>query len=427
MLQVLSVTFCMASLAAWPHLRAKGDKLAGAGAWNTPGAVSPARSRAIGHRPRRGRPRRRAAPCPTCGAVPGKGRPRPRVALSPAYNSSAKGGSSHAMYVHVPTKLLLDQQLPTTAKLTAMVMQLPAARDRSPRTLQALTGLSRHTVLRALAHLHAGGWLTPAPGPSPSPLTTVPADLLTDQRLGAREKLLYVRLRLAQPLGPTSYRTLAALTGLSLNPAKQAIRLLAETGWLHVSQRHQHAPLELALRNPLAQHRASSIAAVRRRLNNAVNKGEALMREFLSLLIASEEFEDDASPGFLINPYTGEEMQLDRYYPPHVAFEYQGAQHFTTTERFPSEEDLRKQQARDYIKRGICEARSIHLITIQAEDLSLEIIRQKVTGLLPLRSLEGQEDLIRFLERAGKAYREKADLPFPVRRGIRSSNPESFA
>lgn len=41
----------------------------------------------------------------------------------------------------------------------------------------------------------------------------------------------------------------------------------------------------------------------------------------------------NASPGYLINPYTGERMQFDRYYPPGVAIEFQGAQHDGPTKR----------------------------------------------------------------------------------------------
>lgn len=43
-------------------------------------------------------------------------------------------------------------------------------------------------------------------------------------------------------------------------------------------------------------------------------RGQALMREFLSDLVASTDFLDDARPGFLINPFTGERMEYDRYY-----------------------------------------------------------------------------------------------------------------
>lgn len=55
------------------------------------------------------------------------------------------------------------------------------------------------------------------------------------------------------------------------------------------------------------------------------------MREYLSLMIDSGEFEDNAAPGFLVNPLTDERLQFDRFYPPGVAFEFNGPQHYGAT------------------------------------------------------------------------------------------------
>lgn len=147
---------------------------------------------------------------------------------------------------------------------------------------------------------------------------------------------------------------------------------------------------------------------MRRRLDEASFVGEALMREYLSLIGDSDEYDDNATPGFLVNPFTGEEMQFDRYYQPRVAFEFNGPQHYGPTARYSKEADIRKQQGRDYIKIGISATRGIRLVVVHPEDLTLEVMRQKVDGLLPLRNLDGHEPLIAYLESVSRAYRRKA-------------------
>ncbi|HLO02512.1 MAG TPA: hypothetical protein VK191_05355, partial [Symbiobacteriaceae bacterium] len=132
-------------------------------------------------------------------------------------------------------------------------------------------------------------------------------------------------------------------------------------------------------------------------------------REYLSLLIDCDEFEENARPGFLINPLTDELMELDRYYPPSVAFEFNGPQHYRTTALYAKESKLRTQQMRDLMKTGHCARRGITLVVVHAADLSLAGMQAKVADLLPLRNLLGHDPLIAFLERVSRPYRRKAE------------------
>lgn len=131
------------------------------------------------------------------------------------------------------------------------------------------------------------------------------------------------------------------------------------------------------------------------------------MREYLTLLIDSDQFEDNAAPGFLVNPLTNERMQFDRFYPPSVAFEFQGPQHYGATALY-SEAEAAKQRGRDLMKQGICIERGIRLVLIQPQDLSLKVIQQKVGPLLPLRDLIEYQPLIAMLESIARGYRRKA-------------------
>ncbi|MFZ5815225.1 MAG: ArsR family transcriptional regulator [Bacillota bacterium] len=307
--------------------------------------------------------------------------------------------------VMAPESLLLDRDLLATAKLLWLLLQLePEARN--PGLLAARSGLNPKTVARGLAQLE--GRAFPATGRKAG----MPAPLLLDRRLSSRARLLYGLLQFTpgfrREAGQCTLASLTPLTGWTRNPVRSAIGLLQETGWLELSQRNCHSPIRFHLRNPVAERQERATNMARRRLKKAEFKGEAIMREYLSLLIDSDQFEDNASPGFLVNPYTGEEMQFDRFYPPDVAFEFNGAQHFGPTARYPDEEKARRQMGRDYIKMGICISRSIRLVVLLAEDLSLDGIRRKVDGLLPLRDLTGQERLINYLERVARNYRSEA-------------------
>ncbi|MDB4894094.1 MAG: hypothetical protein JWN15_356, partial [Firmicutes bacterium] len=243
-------------------------------------------------------------------------------------------------------------------------------------------------------------------------IVLVPAELLLDTRAKTTGKLLYAIMQcspdLANSAARLTYSNLAAVAGLSVNTVKAAVLRLHQTGWLQAAKSNKFRPIHFTLRNPADERYRSAVAGIAHRIGKAQHKGEALMREYLSLIIASDHYDDDASPGFLVNPYTGEEMQLDRYYSPSVAFEFQGAQHFGPTKRYPDEDEARKQQARDHMKAGICKREHIDLILVHPEDLSLNALREKVPALLPQRDLAGAERLIANLERRSRSYREEA-------------------
>lgn len=305
--------------------------------------------------------------------------------------------------VKAPARLLVDQTLPATARLLWLICQLHGS-PVSPTQLQASSGLTTHTIRRGLACLEATGWLK-----DENPVASLPCDLLLDRRLSVQAKLAYGALQLLPRFrnraGHFTYTELSTLMGLSLAPVRKAIRELENHRWLSLSQTNKFKPIHFTLDNPVLNRQAGEVEAAALRLTEAGYTGEAIMHEFLSLIVDSNEFEENARPGFLLNPYTDELMEFDRYYPPRVAFEYNGPQHYGPTERYPNKEAAWKQEGRDLMKIGICVRRGITLITLHAEDLRLERIRQKVDGLLPLRDLTGHEGLITLLEDAGEGCR----------------------
>ena len=109
------------------------------------------------------------------------------------------------------------------------------------------------------------------------------------------------------------------------------------------------------------------------------------MRSFLSLIADTKECEDGARPEFLVNPATGERLELDRYYPLHrAAFEFNGKQHYIATGPF-SKREVAAQRKRDRLKQRICNEKNVKLVVVHAEDLTLRGMLRKVGALLPLR------------------------------------------
>jgi hypothetical protein len=305
---------------------------------------------------------------------------------------------------YVPAALLLDPHLTAATKVLWMALRLyPGA---GLADLEARTGLSRPTLRRGLTG--AAARLRPPAGPR----VRVPAVLLAEPGLGAGAKVLYGQLQATSSFrgqsGRFTYANLGVQTGLSRQALRAAMAELTGAGWVSLTQKNRLSPIRFALGSPAWRRSLAEAAAAQRRLKRAQYAGEAIMHEYLSLLIDSDEFIDNARPGFLVNPLTCERLEFDRFYPKaRVAFEYHGAQHFHETEAF-SKETVDSQRVRDLIKAGLCVYHGIDLVVIDADCLSLQGISGKLGGRMPLRSLAGHEGLIGLLEEASIAYVAKA-------------------
>lgn len=277
--------------------------------------------------------------------------------------------------------------------------------NAGPGELELRTGLSRHTVLSGTAQVMA------CKRPLHGPRVQVPGALLAERAVGAQAKVVYGLLQASphfrEQCGHFTYASLSSLTHLGRNTLKRAIRELVGAGWAQVTQDGRLSPIRFTLGSPERRSSQVEAQAAGRRLRRAKFAGEAIMQEYLSLLVDSDQFTDNARPGFLISPLTGERLELDRYYPPDVAFEFHGAQHDRATARF-SQEEADAQHLRDLIKAGICLYRGIHLVIIRAEDLSLPGMTKKIGKSMQLRNLAGHEPLVDLLEEASLMYRAAA-------------------
>lgn len=312
--------------------------------------------------------------------------------------------------VKVPVDLLLHPDLTASAKLVWMLQS--AQRTITTRKVdpRSDSGLFRHTVRRLVRQLAAAGW-PPAGGPASSAAAVLlPVHLLLDTRLSAQARILYGMLQALPKYCPVdqsgkfTYAALHRLTGAGINTLKRALHDLARTEWVCCAQKRSRAPVEFVLGDPMAAAVATWVQKAQWRIKRSKNRGEAIMQEYLSLLIDSDQYEDNVKLGLLTNPMTGERMEFDRFYRPSVAFEFQGPQHFGNTDEF-SRREVADQMGRDLMKRGICARDGITLIEIRREDLSLKVMQQKVGNFLPLRDLTGLERLISYLEAVALSYR----------------------
>ncbi|HWI62491.1 MAG TPA: hypothetical protein VNT75_11670 [Symbiobacteriaceae bacterium] len=319
----------------------------------------------------------------------------------------------NAQTLWVPFHVLNSMTHSASTRLVWLLLSLQSSGAPSSLTdarLRKLSGLDRKTIAAAHATL-ARVPLAPSYGRPHRSCAAIPVALLTTAGLSAGARLLYGQLQgvpsFENQVGSFTYSTLSRHTGTSVAPLKRATAELVADGWLRISQTNRKSPLSFTLRDPVSARLRARIAAIRRKVRKAQHRGETLLHEFLNVLVALEDYEDNASPDLLLNPYTRELMELDRYYPTAgVAVEYNGDQHYEETDLATFEETV-KQVGRDAMKAFICRARGIELAIIQPEDLSLKGIDRKIPGRLPRRDLEGMETLVAALEEMAAEHRER--------------------
>ena len=319
----------------------------------------------------------------------------------------------NAQTLWVPIKVLNSTTLSASTRLIWLLLGLPSSAAPSSLAdirLRKLSGLDRKTIAAARDTL-AQAPLAPCYGrPHPS-CAAIPVALLTTAEISAGARLLYGQLQgvpdFDNQVGSFTYGTLSRLTGTSVAPLKRAVAELVAAGWLTIAQANRKSPLSFTLRDPVSTRLRARISVIRRKVRRAQHRGETLLREFLNLLVALDDYEDNASPDLLLNPYTRELMELDRHVPAAgVAVEYNGDQHYEETDLATFEETV-KQVGRDAMKAFICRARGIELVTIQPEDLKLKSIDSKIPGRLPRRDREGMEPLVAALEEMAAEHRER--------------------
>lgn len=128
----------------------------------------------------------------------------------------------------------------------------------------------------------------------------LPLELIRCRDIGPTEKLLYLA---AEATGPRSINELARLIGIDRGNASRGSAALAQAGWFRMA-RHGRGLVPISLLPKVAQQQQAR--QLSRALSLAPQKGEFLMKRWLDLLVASDDFADNARPPPVANPMTGE-------------------------------------------------------------------------------------------------------------------------
>lgn len=332
----------------------------------------------------------------------------------------------------IPESLITDLALPTTARYLYMVLagHCSAGEHSCRITLKELKSVSHiksgRTLRAHLVQLVARGWITENPsgrrpptlvlpaGPHHGPQVAIPASLVQHPALSPAAKCLYATIVAHRPAGRDGWAVrqdrLAQAAGIkSCNTVRSLTEELYGAGWLRLVRGvkpriYSYTPLD-----PHEAARQSVLDQVLRRLKRQDHKGEALMKEMLNVLIADDHFEDNARPGFLVNPLTGERLEFDRWYTKaKVAFEFNGTQHYAVTDAYPDAEQVRQQRARDLMKAAMARQQGIHLVTVHPGDLTFARLSRLAEGLLPVRRLVDDDPVVRTLNKLSRAYVRRA-------------------
>lgn len=337
------------------------------------------------------------------------------------------GTPSTQRVVAVPLALLLTKDMTPAGKLLWIRLRFDESHRRRrscrPDRLAKRTRLARSTVYEVLKRAVAKHWLvsgrdrntgkriwkTVCPETNDRRTVGIPVALIRASHIVRPQEILcYGYLQaLTKPkkrTGEFKWADIRAMSGLDLRTIKRAIRRLAELGWISLVPKNRVSPIFFRLQDADEAYKEGVV----RRLDRADFTGEGLMREILSLISDSQECFDRVRPKFLVNSHSGELLELDRFYPVEkVAFEFNGTQHYVPTREYARKE-VEAQRKRDAEKRRICKSRDITLVEVRAQDLSINRMLRIVRGLLPMRTLRGFRQTIRYINACCLGYRNAA-------------------
>ena len=142
---------------------------------------------------------------------------------------------------------------------------------------------------------------------------------------------------------------------------------------------------EYSIRSQKSKHSTQSLISIPVKRNNE-SKGEYICRQILNKMYNKKFI--SCRPNFLKNPKTGRNLELDGYNAElHIAFEYNGKQHYEYPNRYhKTQEEFQQQVRRDKWKLEQCELNGIYLIRIPYT-VKFDDIESYIKGRLPKVSL----------------------------------------
>lgn len=333
--------------------------------------------------------------------------------------------------VSVPRKIVCDKSLSLRARFLYFLLTSLCAPGETSSTISAqrLVELStirtRKSIRLYIQELLSHNYLLLERRPGPyalryifrpmsGPMVSVPAYLVQDTTVLPEAKVLYALLDVASPNPPSGLSRLQAqlaqAAGLdSINTVRKYMDHLGEAGWLQRRQVRATRRLSYFRHDAHLTMRRWLAGKVKQRINRQHYKGEAIMKEMLTALIPDVQFEDNARPGYIVNPNTQERLEVDRLYVNQgVGFEFNGPQHYSPTTKFPDPDLVQTQQTRDLVKTALLAKWNMRLITLHPEDLEFCRLQARLRGHLPTRVLRTEDPVIQHLTKRAARYRRRA-------------------
>lgn len=239
---------------------------------------------------------------------------------------------------------------------------------------------------------------------------------MDDKRLGYRDRSAYLWVLVCRP---ESIRELARQTGMSRGQATAACRRLDQFKWFRLEEVGKAQPRQRPVPLVPIECQLALARELEREYELVPKKGEFLMKRHLDMWVCSRRFVDNARPDFLTNPKTGVPLEYDRYYfEEHVAFEFNGPQHYGTTSEFADDEAVKDQQARDAMKQGLSVRAGVKLITVTPGDLRQGQFEKLLPAGIALNPVDTSGPYYQTLIRISTAYAAKTARQAPAASGV---------
>jgi len=329
--------------------------------------------------------------------------------------------------VAVPHQLLDDGELTDSARV--LWCYLRAIRKQKTRLtwaeLRRVTGLSQYRLKQHMRALDALRWIQlDSLGTREfeccalwrgTRAFTIPVDLVLDRRIPHGAKWLWAHIR---GVGEFDYAQLQHVMRCSRISLRKYVRILSHYGWLvgEVVRAGRCKVYRFETVNIIEENRHADVQDFYEglrlaRLKERYSVGQYLLKCIVAVLVVDQLLIENGEVLRLVNPFTGGQLHYDLLLPvSRVALEFQGPQHYRTTQRYPSDTQLQEQRMRDDIKRRFSETHGITLIEVRADDLSFGTISSLLRRHnVPIRhSLDDQQHLCDAIEAEAANYRRWA-------------------
>lgn len=227
----------------------------------------------------------------------------------------------------------------------------------------------------------------------------IPSALVSDKNLNPLARSLYLTI---SQNSPCSILKLVRESTLSRECVRKHLKSLVQGGWVIVRGRRNLR--EVIATSPEAVQLVM-VQRIRELRPMMAHAGQGVTNLWLDVLIDTDEYVCNARPWILQNPATGEYLEYDRFFHKHkVAFEYNGPQHYQTTERFPDQAELIKTRLHDEMKVRLSREHDIVLVMIHEEDLTLAGMLARIPSELPRASVIPGSTYICALEEISGEY-----------------------